>query len=173
MFDRRADCRPDVIGGLDEVWLRRRCFCLDSHAAAPQKIDALIVCNAKDPWGERTAVVPGLKAAVGPKKGVLHHVFAVRDRAGHPGAVTVKPRPKGADGFQKCEISSFELSSVFHSPLAFCAAWSQPSSRRRQSRRLPPREPSPEPTARPVSLERRPVDYTRCRGSSRVTSVRL
>src|SRR5215472_10612588 len=119
MFDRRADCRPDVIGGLDEVWLRRRCFCLDSHAAAPQKIDALIVCNAKDPWGERTAVVPGLKAAVGPKKGVLHHVFAVRDRAGHPGAVSVEPRPKGADGFQKCEISSFELSDVFHSPLAF------------------------------------------------------
>src|SRR5215467_8037558 len=80
------------------------------------------MCNAEDPWGERTAVVPGLKAAIGAKKGVLHHIFAVRDRAGHPGAVPMKPRPKGADGFQKREISGFELSGVFHKPACLCLA---------------------------------------------------
>jgi hypothetical protein len=94
--------------GLDEVRLRHRRFCLDAHAAASQKIDALIVSNAKDPRGEGAAFVPGLKAAVSAKKGVLHHIFAVCDRAGHPGAVSVEPRPKGADGFEKCEISGFE-----------------------------------------------------------------
>ena len=117
MLDGRTDGRPDGIAGFDEIRLRGCYFCFDSNPTASQKIDALIVCNAKDPWGERTAFVPGLKAAVSPKQRVLHHIFAVRDRAGHPGAVAVEPRPKGADGLQKCEISGFKLSSIFHRSL--------------------------------------------------------
>src|SRR5262249_45728178 len=34
----------------------------------------------------------------------------------------MKPRPKGADGFQKREISGFELSGVFHKPACLCLA---------------------------------------------------
>jgi len=99
VFDRRTDSRPEGIAGIDEFGappllipprIARRGFA---------RIDALIMCNAKDPWSERTTVVPGLKAAIGAKKSVLHHIFTVGDRAGHPGTVSMKPRPKGADGF--------------------------------------------------------------------------
>ncbi len=95
---------------------QRSCQNALTHGLTPasQKIDALIVRDAKDPRGEGTRFVPCLKAAVSPKKRVLRYVFPICDGACHPRAVAVKPRSKGADGFQKCEISGFELSGVFH-----------------------------------------------------------
>ena len=114
MLDPRTDCRPDGIARIDEVRLGHRQLRFHSHSAASKKVDALIVCNAKDPRSERTAVVPSLKIAVGAKQGVLYDIFTVCDRSGHPGAIPVEPRAKGADGFEKCEISGFKLSGVFH-----------------------------------------------------------
>ena len=56
----------------------------------------------------------GVEAAVGAKQRVLHDVFAVSDRAGHPGAVSVQLRPELADRFEKCQVPRVELSCVFH-----------------------------------------------------------
>ena len=114
MLDGRADGRPNRVVGIDEVRLCHHGFRLDADTAAPQKIDALIVRDAKEPRRERAAVVEGFEAAIGAKKRVLNHIFAIRDRAGHPGTVSVQAGPKRDDRFQKCQISSVKLSGLFH-----------------------------------------------------------
>ena len=39
--------------------------------------------RCEQPRRERAAVVEGFETAIGAKKGVLNHIFAIRDRAGH------------------------------------------------------------------------------------------
>src|SRR6266700_6095693 len=114
MLDGRADSRPNRVAGIDEVRLCRHGFRLDADTAAAKKIDALIVRDAKEPRRERSAVVEGLEAAIGAKNGVLNHIFAIRDRPGHAGTVSVQLGPQLADRFQEREISSVKLSVVFH-----------------------------------------------------------
>src|SRR5258708_3180516 len=114
MLDSRAEGRPERFGGLDEVRFRRCGFRLHSDTAAAKKIDALIVRDAKKPRRERPAVVIGVEAAISTKKGVLNHIFAIRNRAGHARTISVQLGPELADGFKKCQVSSVKLSGLFH-----------------------------------------------------------
>ena len=114
MLDGGTDRRPGSSPGSTKSGSATAASASYAHAAAPQKIDALIVGDAKQPRRERAAVVEGVEAAIGAKNGVLDYIFAIRDRAGHPGTVAVQAGPKRADGLQKCQVSSFKLSGVFH-----------------------------------------------------------
>jgi len=108
VLERPADARPDCLGGVDEV---RRCDGLlraASGVAAAQEVDALIVRDAEEPGSQRPAVVVRVESAVGLEQRILHHVFAVEHRTGHPGAVAVQLRPQIADGLEEGEVPSLE-----------------------------------------------------------------
>ena len=53
-------------------------------AASPEKINALVVRDAKQPRRQRLGVIEGLKLPVGVKKGVLNDVLAIENGANHP-----------------------------------------------------------------------------------------
>ena len=59
-------------------------FSCATDAASPEKINALVVRDAKQPRSQRLRVIECLKLPVGVKKGVLNDVLAIENGADHP-----------------------------------------------------------------------------------------
>src|SRR3954469_3146584 len=104
MLDSGTDCRPGRVVGVDEVRLCHRGFRLLPDPSAAKKIKAVIVRDPKQPRSKRAAVVVSVEAPVGAKQGVLNHVFAICEGAGHAGTVSVQTGPEVADRFEKGQV---------------------------------------------------------------------
>ncbi len=81
--------------------------------ASAQKIDAVIVGDAKQPRPERPAVVECVQFAKGVEQRLLHDVFAVENRAGHAGAVTVQLRAQVRDRLQEFGVPRLKEAERF------------------------------------------------------------
>src|SRR3954447_11561365 len=73
------------------------CLGLLSNSALPQKVDAAIVRDAKEPCLERPSVVEGVESSIGVEERFLHDVLAIGNRAGHSRTISMQARAKRRD----------------------------------------------------------------------------
>ena len=80
MFDRPAKGVPGRIDRHHPIGFHGNYLRICSNFAAPQKIDASVVCNAEEPRAEGKTFVEGFKLSISLEKGVLNNVFTIQNR---------------------------------------------------------------------------------------------
>src|SRR5215211_4913373 len=101
MLDCPANGWPCRVDRLCDRRFRSGVLRLRSYVASPEKVDAPVVCDPKQPRSNRAAVIVLVQTPIRIEQGILDDIFAIERRPGHAGAVAMELRPQRGNSLEK------------------------------------------------------------------------